>query len=143
MDSEKKILRNVGLKATSARIAILSYLKLEHGPFSIDDLIERLDHNCDPSTLYRNLTKLLEANLIEVTDLGDGIRRYEFNPHNGKYHHHHVICEICKVVVKTNLCLPSQWQKNLEKLGYKNLRHRLEFFGVCKSCSAKSILPNF
>lgn len=135
VDLISKKLRSANLKVTSARIAILKFFMNQHGPHSIEELQESIQYNCDTSTLYRNVLRLVESNLIEVTNLEDSHRRYEYNPQHGHHHHHHIVCKKCKVIVKTSLCLSSDWVTKLESLGFRDIKHRLEFFGICKSCS--------
>lgn len=134
MGVTRDILRNAGLKATPARISIVEHLMNDHGPFSIEDLLGSLNYTCDQSTLYRNVTRLVSAKIIDVADLGDGVLRYEYNPPHGKHHHHHIVCEICRHTVKTDICVDPSWLKRVEQLGFKGAKHRLEFFGVCRLC---------
>ena len=57
---------------------------------------------------------------------------FEFN--DPDHHHHHIICTICKKIDSFHDCLLDKIETALSKKGYKNIQHRLEFFGVCGNC---------
>jgi Fur family ferric uptake transcriptional regulator len=63
--------------------------------------------------------------------LGDGITRYELK---GEHHHHHVVCKRCKLVKPIDKCGITVIESWVKKMGYTDVAHRLEFFGICPHC---------
>lgn len=129
-------LRLLGYRITAPRREILALLTREHGPFTVDELHKRLPENvCDPVTVYRGVATLEEVDLVRRCDFGDGIYRYEFN--TGEHHHHHVICRDCASVVTLDVCFADGLERMVRQMGYSNVTHTLEIFGVCAKCQAK------
>jgi Fur family transcriptional regulator, ferric uptake regulator len=140
-DKDKQIdqkLRAAGLKVTQARLSILSILSQKHGPFSADEIYQLVHASkktaaIDKVTVYRCLTKFEELGLVSACDFGDGTARYEIKHED--HHHHHLICRICKRIEEIPLCPMDDIPLRLPKTGYKDISHRLEFFGICPKCS--------
>lgn len=135
-----ELLREVGLKATKPRLAIVDLLFHEHGPFTPDEIFQRVgQEDCDLTTVYRTTTALEKAGMLTRCEFGDGIARYEFRGNaEMSEHHHHVICRSCKRVTPVEVCLSDTWKKVLTKMGYTDPGHSLEFFGTCKACQKPS-----
>lgn len=139
-DKEKreKLLRSVGLKATSIRISILEKLGGEHKLLSIEEIHSSLKKGtADLVTVYRCVRKFEETGLITPMTLGDGTIRYELredthSKHSG--HHHHLVCRICRVVKLVKQCAIKEIPAWLKNMGYSEVDHRLDFFGVCPKC---------
>ncbi|MCL2177998.1 MAG: transcriptional repressor [Proteobacteria bacterium] len=74
----REAIRKVGLRVTSARLAVMQVLTGTRAPVSHAELVVALE-GCefDRATLYRNLMDLTEAGLLERIDLGDHIWRFE------------------------------------------------------------------
>lgn len=67
-------------------------------PQSHADVVEALkDTGFDPSTLFRCLNELADANLVARLDLGDQLRRFELARANGEgeAEHAHFMCVDC------------------------------------------------
>jgi Fur family ferric uptake transcriptional regulator len=131
-------MRAAGLKLTPTREAILKCLIGRHELLGIEEVIAEIkaqkllgSDDCDYTTVYRCLLKFEEAGLAVSTDLGDGITRYELK---GEHHHHHVVCKLCKVVKPIDKCGMAAIENWVKKMGYSDVAHRLEFFGVCPHC---------
>lgn len=139
-ESIRSTMKSMGLKMTEARKAMLELLIFEHGPFSCEEIFEKLNPKkgrelCDLATVYRSLAKLEEGEIIERCDFGDGKVRYEIK-HKG-HHHHHIICKMCKRVETIAACHVVDRSTVPSSLGFKDISHKLEFFGICPSCSQK------
>lgn len=127
------LLKDKKLSVTAPRKMILGLLIKEHGPFSAEDIFNKLpDNSCDQVTIYRCLHQFVEVQLVSLINLEKDITHYEFNDPN--HHHHHIICKICKKIDSFNECVLSNIEMNLAKRGYKEIQHRLEFFGICGTC---------
>jgi Fur family ferric uptake transcriptional regulator len=131
------LLRKAGLKVTKARLAILDLLAREHGPFTIDEMREHLSRRksfgrCDLVTIYRCISKFESLGMISRCDFGDGVLRYELV--HGDHHHHHIICRSCKKIEALPRCPVEDKAFKVPKTGFRDVSHRLEFFGICPDC---------
>lgn len=88
------------------------------------------------TTLYRQLERLAAAGRIEITRFFDGVTRYE----RKKNHHHHVICRSCERVedVQVGTHLQDEEQRIAKRVGFSNITHALEFYGICTNCITSS-----
>lgn len=126
-------LRAGGQRVTVPRRAILTILIEEHGPFSAEEIFQRLSpRQCDLVTVYRSLSAMEELNLVRRCDFGDGTYRYEFN--HADDHHHHIICRACRSVRVIEVCVADALERMARQLGYTNVTHMLEIFGTCPKC---------
>jgi len=131
-----QVLKTSSLKGTQARIAMLEFLTEKHGPFSPEDLHRMLkEKNMDLVTIYRTLAAFEKIGLVRRCDFGDGISRYEFE--SEKSHHHHVICKSCKRIDNIDKCAAQKVQRVVEEMGYSDISHNMEFFGLCSDCKSK------
>ena len=133
LDAALQVLRQHQHRVTAPRRAILAILTGEHGPFTADELHHRIAKGgCDLVTVYRCLATMEELNLVRRCDFGDGSYRYEFN--TGEHHHHHIICRSCHAVETLDLCMAESLERLARQMGYANVTHTLEIFGVCTTC---------
>lgn len=94
----KQVLRDVGLRATAARVAVLKRLASEGVPMSHAEVVEALgEFGFDQSTLFRCLNEIADAGLVSRLDLGDQTRRFELRRTSGKveFTHPHFMCVDC------------------------------------------------
>ena len=130
-----EVLHEQGLKSTPLRLALLKIFSETHSPLSAEELVKRLKKlEYDQASLFRCLKKFMEGNLIKSVDLGEGFLRYEAVCHEHG-HHHHVMCTGCKKIEIIPFCISKEVETHLKKSGYKNLTHRMDFFGLCGACS--------
>ena len=101
------LLRGVGLRSTTPRIAVLEYFHTHGGQNSHAETYEALaDRGFDRATIYRILMDLAEVKILSRTDLGDHVWRFELRrnaagvEHIGE--HPHFVCVGCGEVS----CLP-------------------------------------
>jgi Fur family ferric uptake transcriptional regulator len=94
-------LREAGLRATAARIAILKLLGELANPSTHSEISERVQPlGFDKSTIFRTLNDLATAGLARRMELGDHVWRYELatpdhdQPHTGQVHPH-LLCVDC------------------------------------------------
>lgn len=135
-DLEEKtslLLKMKGLSVTAPRKLILSLLLKEHGPFSAEEIFQHLPkHSCDQATVYRCLNQFVETDLVSTSHLEKDLVHFEYN--DPTHHHHHIVCKICKKIDSFHDCLLDKIEQGLIKKGYKDIQHRLEFFGICENC---------
>lgn len=136
LEEAYEILRAGGQRVTGPRKAILAILATEHGPFSAEEVHQRLtEGECDLVTVYRSLTAMEELNVVRRCDFGDGTYRYEFNL--ADHHHHHIICRTCRSVKVIDICVADALERMARQMGYSNVTHMLEIFGTCPECQQR------
>jgi Fur family ferric uptake transcriptional regulator len=101
-ESLKSTIRGAGLRSTSPRLVVLRRLFEATTPVSHSELFEGLSaEGLDRTTVYRNLLDLTEVGLVERTDLGDHVWRFELKrirPGTGLSGHVHFFCTGCGIV---------------------------------------------
>ena len=131
-----QILREVKLKVTPARIAILEVLSGTFEPLSANDIFESVRKNgYDQATVYRNIKSLGEKGIVRQVGLEHDHAHYELTPDN---EHHHVICIQCGRVEEFVGCVDDAVIANaLKQAKHFDVvdRHSFELFGRCKSCT--------
>ncbi len=97
-----------GLRVTAQRVAVVELLQEARSPLTHAEVVAALaPHGWDRATTYRNLTDMTAAELLQRTDVGDHVWRFELRRapdvvgHAGMGHPHFV-CGDCGEVV----CLP-------------------------------------
>ena len=93
----RQLLRELGLRATPARIAVCQILSAADGPLTHADVAERLgDRGIDRTTVFRNLIDLCEAGLARRLEVGDHVYRFEWRtPAAAGGDHPHFVCVDC------------------------------------------------
>lgn len=133
-ESAMQFIRDSPMRVTAPRISILRLLSRKHGPFTADEVHEYVrEYGCDLVTVYRTLTTFEELGLVRRCDFGDGAYRYEIN--DPEHHHHHLVCRKCRKVESLDLCVIGPLEDLASEMGYSNLTHALEIFGICPVCS--------
>lgn len=128
-------LKEHGNRITEQRKTLVRAIIKFQSPFSAEDLFGVLKKkNIDLATVYRSLTTFSDLGLLSTVDLSDGILRYEYISKEG-HHHHHVVCTECKMIEPVNFCVVQGQEKIIEQMGYSDVSHKLEFFGLCKKCA--------
>jgi len=131
-------LREEGYKITPQRIAIVKVLAESKGHPSVERIYETVQGvfpTVSMATIYRNVM-IIKA-LGEVLELGfaDGSNRYDGNK---PYPHPHMICINCKRVTDPEVgSLEDMTQTLSAETGFQIISHRLDFFGICRSCQRK------
>ncbi|WP_041577422.1 Fur family transcriptional regulator [Bdellovibrio bacteriovorus] len=136
IDSLNERVRKAGMKLTQQRGQLLKILLHHPEPISADEIFKKIDDKSDGMdlvTIYRILKKFEEGGLVSRLEFGDGVARFELTLESG-HHHHHVICRHCQRVEPLHICDLDQHIKMVEAMGYKQVAHRLDFFGVCSRC---------
>lgn len=131
----KEELRKADLKATPARLGVLSALEDVDKPLDVTTVVAYLKkHNvkADRVTVFRIINTLTKKGLVIPIQLGENKFRYE---HAGRGDHHHFICENCGTITDVSDCNIDVLENHIrQKKGLLVKRHSLEFFGLCKNC---------
>ncbi len=94
----KQALRDVTLRATPARVAVLKLLASKGVPMSHSEVVVSLaELGFDQSTLFRCLNEMAHAGLLSRLDLGDHTRRFELKKSSdgAEFPHAHFMCVDC------------------------------------------------
>jgi Fur family ferric uptake transcriptional regulator len=132
------ILRKAGYKATPSRLAVLSFMQKSKKPLSAQGIIERMDKNCDPVTVYRIIKNLALSGIIKQIDLRHNHAHYELVDQND---HHHLICTECGRMEDIAGCEIEEMHKTIlrKTASFSEIQqHSLEFYGLCKGCALGS-----
>lgn len=132
-------LDRAGYRMTGPRRAVASLIAEHDGHFTAPQLeAAARDRRLGISraTLFRALDLLTELHVVERLDLPTGEHAYvPCLP----AHHHHVICSRCG---RTTEVEDSGLREAIEAIalrsGYRVDTHRLELFGLCRHCQAKT-----
>jgi Fur family ferric uptake transcriptional regulator len=132
-------IRNKSRRLTGPRRAIVEMLESQRHPLTIKELFSLLPGNaCDQATVYRSIHLLEGMGLVKRFDFGDGSARFELVLPGGHAHHHHLICQACSAVVEIEECFPRELEQRIAAgNGFKEITHKLEFFGICPSCQTR------
>ena len=129
-------LKNTGYRITKLRKAIFEILNFSKKPLSVPEIIKEIykrDLSVNKTTVYRELKFLINANLVNEVDFGDGKKRYEID--EGR-HHHHAVCVNCGAVedIELKIDLSLDEKKIENETGFKVSQHTIELFGLCQKC---------
>lgn len=87
------------------------------------------------ATVYRVLQSHQEDGWLDVLRPDDGEAIYRLCER--QEHHHHLVCRSCGLTVEFEAPDVENWAAGLaEEHGFTDVRHTLEIFGLCASCSA-------
>lgn len=117
---------------------ILSALASVQGFVSAQELhsiVEQSGGRSALATVYTQLKRLVTVGVIDVvmTDRGESLYRQCVV----ESHHHHLSCRKCGATVEVDAPDLEQWTNDIgARFGYHELRHLVEFSGICTSCSA-------
>jgi len=128
-------LKEAGLKVTHSRCKILEIFQSSPGEhYTADKLKDLLFDNGETiglATIYRVLTQLEMANLIQKNNFDDNQSAYEIK----KSHHDHLICTKCGDIIEfVNEDLEVLQEKITQKYNFSLKSHVMTLFGVCEKC---------
>ncbi len=127
-----------GLKKTPQRRMLLKVLSQSDRHLSAEEVVARIkvqQPGISVATIYRNLNKMVEMELVSKLDLHDGPARYEIY----KGHHHHLVCLGCGVALKIGICpLQGHIKKIIEEYGFRVNDHHFEVTGHCQKCQQEA-----
>ena len=132
-DSALDSLKKERLRITEPRKALLRLLGGLGKPHSAEEIHELLGADAfDLVTIYRNLEAFEKAGIINRIPTESGKSLFELNAEQN--HYHHIICRKCHRTEKLNTCEVLKLEKLASDLGYSEVTHVLELYGVCESC---------
>lgn len=132
-------LDHAGYRLTGPRRAVASLIAEHGGHFTASELeaaarTRRL--GLSRATLFRALDLLTELGVVERLDLPTGEHAYV---PCAAAHHHHVICSRCGRTTEVEDSGVAEAVAEIgRRTGYRIDTHRLELFGLCRHCQAKT-----
>ena len=132
-----------GLKATRQRDLIVDTFFSVSGHLSVDELLGKVqsrDHNIGAATVYRTMKILTDAGLASARHFDDGQTRYEAAL--DRHHHDHLICTSCGNIVEfENERIEELQDRVAADHGFSVTHHKLELYGLCRSCQEREASP--
>lgn len=129
--------KELDIRLTQKRLKILSSFIASECPISISEAVAKSDSlkNYELSTIYRFVTQLQQAGLMQVMGCEATERKYLLllEPRPCDF----LICQICRHVetLQKEPAIDS-WQKRvISRTGFKSVTRWLKFYGNCPRCS--------
>lgn len=135
LDEFRRYLGDHNLPATQQRLAVAEAVFFAGEHLSAEEVGRRVARRgaVGTATIYRTLDLLVRAGLAKEHDFGEGFRRYE--PLAAGQAHEHCICSACgRVTEFVNDRLERMIALLAEEVEFRPDHHRLEIYGVCRSC---------
>jgi len=130
-------LKNMGIRFTKQRAAIIKVLIGAGSPLSAGNIyarLEKLQPKLKLSTVYRNLNFFVEENIVRQLNFKNIDNLYELLDGN---HHQHLICIKCGKIMAIKCPLKEYEKKLSEETNYKIIEHNMEMYGICPECRKK------
>ncbi|QOX81321.1 transcriptional repressor [Nanchangia anserum] len=87
------------------------------------------------ATVYRNLTALADAHLVDVIHNQDGEALYRRCQHQ-ESPHYHLICRSCGMTRDVaDEAVETQLERLFAEHGFAEAEHSADLFGLCTSCA--------
>jgi len=135
LDEFRRYLGDHNLPATQQRLAVAEAVFFAGEHLSAEEIGWRVAKRgaVGTATVYRTLDLLVRAGLAKEHDFGEGFKRYE--PLAAGQVHEHCICSSCgRVTEFSNDRLERMIALLAEEVEFRPDHHRLEIYGVCRSC---------
>ena len=121
---------------------VINILNESKAPITATSILKKLkekDLSPNLSTIYRILNKLIDKKFINELKINTKESYYEKSQEK---HHHHFICNICKVISCLKSCFIQTQNISLSNLlpnkNYKIASHDFNIYGTCDNCATKT-----
>jgi Fur family transcriptional regulator, ferric uptake regulator len=85
------------------------------------------------TTVYRHLALLTDEGRLDALQTADG--ELVYRRCHSEQHHHHVVCRVCGSGSEVEVPDLERWaESTAAALGYSDVTHTVEIFGVCAAC---------
>ncbi len=134
----KRMIRQMGLKVTQQRMAILESLSAGRAHVTAQEVFETVNAKYPEigfATVYRFLRKMAEQNMVTEVRMGGLPARYELTP---RRHHDHLTCVQCGQIVEFESPQIETLQEQVANAhNFRLTHHVLELYGVCPRCQTE------
>lgn len=138
MDNFTQIFKEKKLKLTPQRIAVYKYLKSTKEHPSTETIYNALQEEYPTmslATVYKALKVLVEVNLVQEINVGEGTFRYDGNVEP----HPHVHCTNCfKVDDIEGISFSFLNDEVKNHTNYNILSNQVYFYGLCQDCTKEN-----
>jgi Fur family transcriptional regulator, peroxide stress response regulator len=128
-----RLLKEVGLRVTPQREAILNFLINYDGHATADEIYQAIHStfpNLSVSTVYNTVKHFGELGLVKEITFGDAASRFDANVEP----HHHLVCKKCGCLIDFYLPQLPKFDLPPAAAGFKVEDYHLEIKGICRSC---------
>lgn len=129
----------VDQRFTSGRRELVEVLERADRPLTVPEIVAAAASSLPQSSVYRNLTVLLDAGAVRRLLGTDDLARFEL-AEDLAGHHHHLLCQACGSVSdvsaapKLEQALSEAARVAAEEVGFEVTEHRIDLVGLCSSC---------
>ena len=127
--------KDIGLKLTPQRLAILEYLEDNCSHPTADDIYADIQIKFPTmsfATVYKTLESLKEKGCLQELTIDK--ERKHFDPDTTR--HHHLICVTCKKIVDIYKEFPIEMTIE-DQNNFEVLDTNIEFYGICPVCKKR------
>lgn len=126
---------------TRKRERLLAAMVATDRPVSAAALRDKADlPESDLVTVYRTLETFEGIGIIQRIPLEESGSLYELTEPND--HYHHFVCRECHRTERLDLCLGQELEMQAHTLGFTQVTHLMEVYGLCEDCKAASSSAN-
>lgn len=137
MDAISNIFKEKKLKLTPQRIAVYKYLKSSKEHPSAETIYKALQKDYPTmslATVYKALKTLVDVNLVQEINVGEGNFRYDGNTCS----HPHIQCISCNKVEDINGIFFNNLNEEVQNYTkYDIVANQVYFYGICSNCKEK------
>ena len=134
-----RALAEAGYRMTTPRRSLADLVIDLDGHFTASELAAAARQRGIPvgrATLFRALELMIELGVVERLDLPSGEHAYVACATS---HHHHVVCSRCgRTAEVADEGFAESVRRIEQQSGFRIDTHRLELFGLCRHCLARS-----
>lgn len=135
-----ELLAGIDQRYTGGRRTLVGALIDATHPVTVEQVVAA-EPGLRKSSVYRNLSVLVEAGAVSRILSSDEFTRYELAEDLTDHHHHHLICTACGEV--KDFTLPPELESMVEaelaaaahQQGFTGDHHRLDLVGRCAGCA--------
>lgn len=135
-ESALERLRAASGRSGGARSAVVDFVARQDCCLTVQEIYDGLrgeGARAGIASVYRAVEALVDADLVQRVDLGDGIARFERT--DPADHHHHLVCADCgKVEPFADPALEAALERVAGGRGYDVAAHEVVLRGACDDC---------
>ena len=141
-DLQTEVARRLGeveQRFTAGRRELVDVLERADRPLTVPDIVSAASAAVPQSSVYRNLTVLVEAGVVRRLLGTDELARFEL-AEDLAGHHHHLLCGSCGTVAdisaypRLERALADAARMALDETGFEVTSHRIDLLGQCEAC---------
>lgn len=136
--SATELVKSFGLRTTDTRVWIIELLQSQSSQLTAQEVYDAILNQgpkkvLNLTTVYRCLDQLEKFGLVESELRSDRTKQYLWK--ENRKHEHFVVCKKCSDAKLLPGCEMGAIHSLVKKMGFSDVTHRLELFGLCAKCS--------